>query len=136
MHTAREIHWLYFGVHSSQGSFVYAQCDPSVEDCGSVVESESANRNKWIAHGVCMALAWAILIPLGIGSSLLRSLLPSGGIWFQLHRGLNVLGIVLVMSGFGIAVNVMNSDGGTEHFTGNRHRTLGLVVTMFAFFQG
>ena len=43
------------------------------------------NQALWTAHGLLMAISWAALVPLAVGSSLPRSLFPGQGLWFLLH---------------------------------------------------
>ena len=95
----------------------------------------SPNRNLWKVHGICMALSWAILVPLAIASSVIRDILPlPDGMWFQVHRGLNSLGVLLTIIGFGIAVHTFNKEG-NDHFTLKKHHKIGLVVFLFAVLQ-
>jgi hypothetical protein len=102
-------------------------------------ESESGPEkrvNFWRAHGLLMAIAWAILVPLAIGASLLRRLFP-GDLWFKIHMGLNLTGVICVIIGFALAVaEIQHEDGSeAEHFKEDRHWTVGLVVFLFAFLQ-
>ena len=86
------------------------------------------------AHGYLMALAWGVLCPLAIGASLCRHLLPEG-IFFQIHRALNSLVIILTVIALGLAVKATNIEG-LDHFTEEKHRKLGLVIVLLAFMQG
>ena len=95
----------------------------------------SPNHTLWKVHGICMALSWAILVPLAIASSIIRDILPlPDGMWFQIHRGLNTLGVSLTIVGFSIAVHNFNNEG-KDHFTPKKHFKIGLVVFLFAVLQ-
>lgn len=93
--------------------------------------STTNTETLWAAHGGCAAVAWGILVPLAIGSSIIRETLESLGLpkgaWFQLHRGLNTIAALLTICAFGIAVHLIQ-DAGRDHFTGGTHLTLGLVI--------
>lgn len=96
----------------------------------------------WKAHGICMGLAWTVLVPVAIGSSLLRKLVTPSGEgsavhWFQIHRGLSLLGIILTITGFSLAVRAINKEDGdsAQHFQGNFHEGVGLAVFILALAQ-
>ena len=42
-------------------------------------------RDLWVIHGYMMAAAWGFLLPLGIGSSLLRDFIPGEHTWLAFH---------------------------------------------------
>jgi len=86
-------------------------------------------------HGVLMWIAWALLAPIGIMASTFRFLFPvkPKGRWFMVHRGVQVLVVLLTLIAFVIAI-VFTENKGTEHFS-NNHMALGLVVTIFAVLQ-
>jgi len=96
----------------------------------------SDNRDLWRVHGICMALSWAILVPLAVGSSVTRDILPlPEGMWFQIHRALNTTAILLTIVGFSIAVHLFN-EVERDHFTPKRHFKIGLSIFIFAVLQG
>lgn len=123
------------GMHAGRQSFPL-----NLGTGGGLVFGGSPNKDLWKAHGLCMAIAWAILVPLAVASSAIRELLSflPDGMWFQLHRALNGLGILLTVVGFGIAVHLFNEESGdaVEHFSLKTHHTIGLVVFIFAIVQG
>jgi hypothetical protein len=141
-----------FGQHARRGSrdFLSAQCAVSVDGVlqnpqfvnqigGSPSSGLNDNRSLWITHGACAATAWGILVPLAIGSSLIRRVLESlgmpKGVWFQLHRGLNTLAFILTVVAFSIAVYLINQLPGALHFTDIAHHTMGLVIFILSFLQ-
>lgn len=123
-----------FGIHSFRRSFTF-----DFANAGSaIVAAGAGNKGLWRTHGILMALAWAILVPLGIGASILRKILPlPDGMWFQVHRGLNSLGLLFTIAGFAIAVYLIGDEGGdsAKHFQTVRHRKVGLTVFLFAIVQ-
>jgi hypothetical protein len=42
-------------------------------------EEEKYYKMHWAAHGICASIAWAILVPLAIGSSMLHKELVKAG---------------------------------------------------------
>lgn len=109
----------------------------SVANCSA--KKSSPDRNLWTAHGATAATAWGILVPLAIGSSLIRKLLEAIGLpkgsWFQLHRGLNALAAILTIISFSIAVYTMSKEGYEEHFSINSHHTVGLIIFILTLLQ-
>jgi hypothetical protein len=114
----------------------------SLSNSVTLFEEDSSTKKLWIAHGVLMALAWGILVPLAIGSSMLRptlsKLLPKG-MWFSIHFYLNMLAMALMVASFGIAVHAINSNTvageDPKHFHDVTHRMVGLVIFVIAFVQ-
>ena len=135
--------------HGKRGglSLVVNQCVVSkggvVMNAGSqqdgVVSVSNDNRKLWMAHGVTAATAWGILVPLAVGSALIRKLLEAMGlgeeVWFQLHRGLNMLAALLTVISFSIAVYIFNKEPGEVHFSEDLHHTLGLVIFILTLLQ-
>lgn len=89
--------------------------------------------NLWALHGILMGVAWAVLMPIGVGCSLLRSLLPVRLVWFQLHRIANTAAFLLQTAAFGVAV-YMTSQDNDGHFQGT-HKIVGLAVYLASFAQ-
>jgi hypothetical protein len=82
------------------------------------------------AHGALMLWGWGIFLTLGViiaryGKSL------GGDLWFELHRGLQTLGLILATAGFIIAWIMVNGD----HFMTAFHAQLGLTIMIIAYFQ-
>jgi hypothetical protein len=97
-------------------------------------------RQLWIWHGVLMAISWGILVPLAIGSSLLRDTLNlPPGVWLTMHMSLNMFAILCMIVSLGIAVyatNLSTVDGeNSNHFSDLKHGKLGLVIILLAFMQ-
>ena len=78
-------------------------------------------------------LAWGVLVPFAVQSSLLRSLLPDGPIWFNLHRAFNTSAYALFIAAFAVAVATINKEGGT-HFD-NDHDKMGLAMFILSLLQ-
>ena len=82
--------------------------------------------------GVFAGLAWAILAPIAIGSSLSRHLIPQDGLWFEIHRYLNTAVAVCTIIAFGIAYAAIGGAG-LGHFESlpgaiNKHKIVGLIA--------
>jgi hypothetical protein len=97
-------------------------------------------RQLWIWHGVLMALSWGILMPLAIGSSMLRDILClPPGVWLKLHYSLNMFAIACMIVSFAIAVHATNANtvAGEDphHFDDPKHRTIGLMIFLIVFLQ-
>lgn len=78
-------------------------------------------------------LAWGVFVPFAVQSSLLRSLLPEGPLWFNLHRAFNTTGFALFIAAFAVAVSTVIKEKG-EHFS-NDHEKMGLAMFIIAFVQ-
>jgi uncharacterized membrane protein YidH (DUF202 family) len=102
-------------------------------------DSEKNYNKYWAAHGICASIAWAILVPLAIGSSMLRRELVkcgfSEGFWFQLHRALNLTAAILTIIAFAIAVFVIREQDGEAHFKEETHFMVGLVIFLVTLLQ-
>jgi hypothetical protein len=106
----------------------------------SFLSQGGSTRQLWIWHGFLMAVSWGILVPLAIGSSMLRdTLCLAPGVWLTIHLSLNMFAILCMVVSFGIAVYATNAntvDGeDPNHFSDLRHRTIGLVLFLLAFMQ-
>jgi hypothetical protein len=104
------------------------------------LESGGSTRRLWVWHGVLMAVSWGILVPLAIGSSLLRDTLNlPPGVWLTMHMSLNMFAILCMVISFGIAVYATNEKAAAgedpKHFTDLKHGTVGLVIFLLAFVQ-
>ena len=121
------------GIHAARGSYTL--------EGG---ELETRKQNLWIVHGWLAAFAWAFLCPLAIVSSVFRQFFCIDGLWFQLHRALNLLVVTFTFAAFIVAVVAINQEtpDGAEagHFKKNEtsggHKTIGLVIFILAFLQG
>ena len=105
---------------------------------GAQVIETPTYRSLWTAHGVFAGVAWGVLVPLAISSSLLRDMIPKQ-YWFKLHMFLNSMAAVFTMVAFSLAVTAQqkSTPKGTspDHFAGVAHNTVGLVITIFVTFQ-
>lgn len=89
--------------------------------------------NYYKAHGILMAIAWGVLCPLAIGASMLRSFFPPG-MFFQIHRALNSLVVLMTLIAFSLAVKATNIEE-LDHFSEETHRRMGLVIFLFSLLQ-
>jgi DOMON domain/Eukaryotic cytochrome b561 len=125
-----------FGYHASRRGFARDFANLAAP---STSTSESSNKSLWIAHGVLMVIAWTILVPLAVGTAVLRNFLtlPTGQ-WFRIHRLLNSIAVACTIAGFSIAVHIIKKEDGSsaDHFTNTiKHHKIGLVVFLFAILQ-
>ncbi|KAL7541591.1 hypothetical protein ACHAWF_006979 [Thalassiosira exigua] len=121
--------WAYgsgnaLGIHASRQSFELNLSSGASEAIA------VPNKAAWLAHGIMAFIAWGVFAPFAVQSSLLRDLLPSGPLWFQLHRGFNSMAFALFVAVFAIAVSFTSKEGGT-HFI-NSHQKMGLAMFIMA----
>jgi cytochrome b561 len=132
------------GYHGQRGSYTmdFDTCDSlpgsrSSSGGGAVklFNPHEGNKTLWKVHGWFMAIACGILIPLAIGSSLLRSVLPlPPGVWFRLHFYTNAIALLMMLASFGIACYLIEKEGLANHFTG-KHKSTGLIIVVIATLQ-
>jgi hypothetical protein len=118
-------------VHAARGSYLLS---------GEALEVRE--QSLWKAHGWLAALAWGVLSPLAIASSVLRRFFPQEDMWFHVHRCLNTLVVAFTLAAFVIAVVAINQEtpSGVDpnHFDkslAGGHRTIGLVIFVLALLQ-
>jgi len=100
---------------------------------GASEEASTPNKAVWLAHGIGAFLAWGILVPSAVKSSLLRSVFPNQQLWFKLHRAFNALAYALFVIIFAIAVATVGREGGGHFRTG--HAKMGLAMLILTTFQ-
>jgi hypothetical protein len=143
------------GYHSQRGGFTHLPQTCTILTDEGVVETQGTGggggtvitntakdyRNLWVVHGICAAIAWAILVPFAIGSSLLRQFIGSvcfpqqEVLWFAFHRALNVLAILLTIVAFSIAVYIIGQNPNARHFDMVSHRKVGLAIFILCLVQ-
>lgn len=85
------------------------------------------------AHGTCMLLGWGLLLPSGVIAA--KTLRHKGPVWFKLHRGVQVTGLLLATIGWIIALsrfNVFIAGGAKLSLI---HGSLGMVVMSLGLLQ-
>jgi hypothetical protein len=106
---------------------------------GSEDDTENNYKKHWAAHGICASIAWAILVPLAISSSMLRKALVKAGysesFWFQLHRALNLTAASLTIISFALAVFIIRAQDGNAHLREDPHFLVGTVIFAAAMIQ-
>ncbi|CAJ1963673.1 unnamed protein product [Cylindrotheca closterium] len=119
------------GFHSVRGSFSLS---------GKVVASR--DNSLWVVHGWLAAIAWGVMCPLAILAGLFRKYIPGEGIWFQIHRILQTLVIVLTIASVSVAIAALNKETpaslSADHFNSDfsdGHRLIGLLVLIFGIVQ-
>jgi hypothetical protein len=147
-----------FGYHSQRGGFTLLPQTCTILTDGGIVDTPGSSSNQggggiiasnpakdyrslWVVHGTCAAIAWAILVPLAIGSSLLRQFIgnvcfpQNVGLWFEFHRALNMLAILLTIVAFSIAVYIIGQNPNARHFDTLPHHKVGLAVFLLCLIQ-
>lgn len=85
-------------------------------------------------HGICMTIAWGLLIPLGIVLAKNKvGTRDTPGLWFKVHQYGNILAVILTMVGLAVIVIAYN-DAGVKHFA-IIHAKIGLAVVVICGFQ-
>jgi DOMON domain len=136
--------WAYgfhndLNVHAKRGAFLLTinACVPgaaaSTESNGaSKISTPGTYRSLWSAHGTLAGIAWGIMSPIAISSSLLRDLIPRAGLWFKIHIFLNMSVFVFTVIAFILAVTALEKGrlpgSSADHFSKISHRTVGLVI--------
>ena len=124
------------GYHQSRSPFAISL------STGLAQEIKVPNMTAWLVHGILAFVAWGVLIPFAIDSSLFRSMLPkkqgssgssSSKLWFNLHRTLNTTAFALFIALFSIAVAVTAKEGGDHFF--NSHEKVGLIMFIITTLQ-
>ena len=145
------------GYHAKRGGFtllpqtctilndgvIESQGNSSQQQGGGILTTNTAKdyRTLWVVHGICAAIAWAILVPLAIGSSLLRQVIGNVcfpqhvGLWFAFHRALNILAILLTIVAFSVAVYIIGQNPNARHFDMVTHRKVGLAIFILCLLQ-
>jgi hypothetical protein len=100
---------------------------------GFVEEAKAPNMSVWFVHGILAFLAWGVLVPSAVNSSLFRELFPKGAIWFSFHRAFNITAFALFVVLFSIAVSYTTKEG-TDHFD-DEHQKMGLAMFILTTFQ-
>ncbi len=97
----------------------------------------------WMIHGVSMAAAWGILVPLAIGSVFLRNhvrFLESNARWLRVHLCLATLAAILTGVGYAVAIMAESRDedgrfAENESFDDDFHSLVGIAVIALVFIQ-
>ena len=64
-----------------------------------------------LTHGTLMIISWGFLLPLGIIIAQFLHHRPNG-LWFKMHRVLQILGLIFAIVGWSIALKNFNIFGG------------------------
>jgi len=110
---------------------IHSQRAAGVIDLGAVgVEAPapvaSSLKASLVAHAVLMGLSWVVLVPSGV--LIARYLKGAGPIWFQLHRAINSLGVLM----FFIAWIIGLAEGSR---TSKTHLSLGSIAVILGVLQ-
>ncbi|XP_066911351.1 uncharacterized protein [Clytia hemisphaerica] len=86
-----------------------------------------------IAHGSLMIIGWGFLLPTGVASARLLKHRPNA-LWFKIHRIVQVLGLIVAVCGWGVALHNFDvfSGPGTTSYS---HGVLGMTVMVLGLLQ-
>jgi len=95
--------------------------------------SSNALRTKYFAHASLMMVSWGFLLPSGTILAKFYKHRPDG-LWFKLHRGIQVLGLLLAVVGWIIALMNFNvfKDYGQRNY---QHGICGMIVMILGLLQ-
>ena len=102
----------------------------------SLIGTEKEGESLYLAHGICMAVAWGIFAPLAIGVSFARNtgFLQQNANWLKMHFFVNIAVVLITTVGFALAVAATGQNS-TEHFKDNAHTKAGLAIFLLVFVQ-
>lgn len=136
--------WAYgfdnpLSIHGDRGivNLQLRVCDGSAFDSDGVtveIIGGGTQEGLWNTHTAMAGIAWTILSPLAIASSLLRNYLPEGKLWLRMHVWLNMSVVALTIGAVLTAVAAYQNDK-MSHFSGVTHATVGLVILIFSILQ-
>eukprot|EP00122_Pirum_gemmata_P014207 Pgem_evm1s13244 len=95
--------------------------------------TQGGDNDKIIIHGAIMLIAWGFLLPTGVIIAIFFKHRPNG-LWFHIHRICNIVGLILAIAGWIIALinfDVFNSGLTKSSF----HGGLGMVVMVLGILQ-
>lgn len=108
----------------------------NAEDAAEEAADFWAGHRALYAHGGLMILGWGFLLPSGVILARLAKHRP-GGLWFRLHRFLQISGITVAFVAWMIALNLFDEveiPEESERYE-DIHKTLGLIVMILGLFQ-
>ncbi|CAJ1963675.1 unnamed protein product [Cylindrotheca closterium] len=130
---------IFVAAHGSSNTLGYHSVRGSFSLSGKVIERDNS---LWVVHGWLAAIAWGVMCPLAILAGLFRKYIPGEGIWFQIHRVLQTLVIVLTIASVSVAIAALNKETpaslSADHFNSDfsdGHRLIGLLVLIFGIVQ-
>lgn len=102
--------------------------EDALEDTEETAEVEDGNKNIY-AHGSLMIAGWGLILPSGVIVAALGRHRP-GGLWFKVHRFLQIAGLIIVLIAWIIALKFFDGVEVVDDEYGDLHETLGLVVML------
>ena len=86
-----------------------------------------------IAHGSLMIIGWGLLLPTGVASARFLKHRPNA-MWFKIHRMMQILGLVVAICGWGVALAKFTAleSPGTDSFN---HGVMGMTVMVLGLLQ-
>lgn len=114
--------------HTSQGSFVVSFRG------GEVAAPELSELQKQKrAHGLLMTVSWGFLLP--AGAVIAKFFKHKAPLWFHCHRAFQVLGLLIALVGWIIALVNFKPLGNSTSDNVNNHGAVGIVVMVLGLLQ-
>lgn len=131
--------------HADRGAFnlTLLPCNGSPtsqnQNSGSVtkVATSGSNKSLWTAHGVLAGIAWGVIAPLAVASTLLRDLFRNQKRAIKIHIVLNLVASLCTMAAFCLAIVARKKSNpeGERSKSVVAHQAVGLLIMIFTTFQ-
>lgn len=101
---------------------------PNILDTYAVVglSGDTGLNAKIYAHGTLMMIGWGLLLPCGVLIAKFFKHRPNG-LWFKIHRPLQIFGLIVALTGWIIALTSFNVFG-DKGYTNYYHGIMGCTV--------
>ncbi|XP_064386737.1 putative ferric-chelate reductase 1 homolog isoform X4 [Halichondria panicea] len=117
--------------HSGNGASAVSNARSSPANSRGVVGESVHTGNLIRAHGIFMIIAWPLLATIGIFfATFMRPALPNGE-WFQVHRVLMLISLVITLIGFILIFVGLMGPVNTSGNLNLAHMIIGIVIVAF-----
>lgn len=118
---------------SNGGGLLYGIIVDSNNNAGSGNKKWNRIMIMYLAHGSLMMIGWGLLLPSGAIIAKFFKHRPNG-LWFKLHRSIQIVGLSLALIGWIIALTQFNVFG-DKGFNNYRHGIMGMIVMVLGLLQ-
>jgi len=108
-------------------------CPEGISEPPACITEAGSQESVIYAHGSLMLIGWGVLLPMGVVFAKLFKHRPDG-LWFKIHRGLQITGLTFAIIGWAIALknfSVFDDPGLPSH----THGSLGMTVMAIGILQ-